>query len=183
MAPTLGPTLTTERLILRPPCLEDLAPFTAFAADEEATRYIGGVQTAHAAWRSLTTQVGSWALHGFSVFSVLERATGKWVGRVGPWFPVEWPGRELAWGLARAHQRKGYGFEAARAAMTWAFDVLQWTEIIHVIQPANTPSIRLAERLGAQRRGQVTMPAPFHTVECHVWGQTREQWRQGVQTP
>lgn len=39
---SLGPTLETERLILRPTTAEDFEPWAAFAADEEASRFLGG---------------------------------------------------------------------------------------------------------------------------------------------
>ena len=96
-----GPTLETARLILRPTSLEDLDGFAALSADPEVARFLGGVQTRAAAWRGLCTIAGSWALQGFSVFSVLEKATGRWVGRIGPWQPEGWPGTEVGWSLLR----------------------------------------------------------------------------------
>ena len=38
--------------------------------------------------------------------------------------------------------------EAGRAAMDYAFDVLQAEEVVSLIRPANNASIRVAERLG-----------------------------------
>ena len=35
------------------------------------------------AWRSLAATLGSWHLQGFGMFSVIEKASGRWVGRVG----------------------------------------------------------------------------------------------------
>ena len=49
---TDGPVIETERLILRPPRLEDLDGWAAFMADEEASRHLGGVQGRSGAWRS-----------------------------------------------------------------------------------------------------------------------------------
>ena len=42
---------------------------------------------------------GSWALNGFGMFSVIEKASGLWLGRIGPWRPDGWPGNEVGWGL------------------------------------------------------------------------------------
>ncbi len=173
----LGPTLNTERLILRPPTLADLPDWAALLADPESAQYIGGVQPLLFSWRSLMATAGSWALQGFSMFSVIERATNRWVGRVGPWRPEGWPGNEIGWALSRSARGRGYATEAATAAMNWAFDVLHWPEVIHVIQPANTPSVRVAERLGSTRQGPVSLPPPSDTVACEAWGQTRAQWR------
>ena len=79
--------LETARLLLRPPCAEDFAAFAAFCADPLPMRHLGGVQAPSVAWRSLATLTGSWHLLGYSMFSVIEKDSGRWVGRVGPWQP------------------------------------------------------------------------------------------------
>jgi RimJ/RimL family protein N-acetyltransferase len=175
--PDLGPTLETERLILRPTRLDDLEPWTAFMADAEASRFIGGPQSRQAAWRGFMTMAGAWAMTGQAMFSVIEKSTGVWLGRIGPWVPADWPGTEVGWGLARAAWGKGYAVEAATAAIDWAFDHLGWTEVIHCIDPDNTASQKVAQRLGSMNRGPVTLPPPLEDYPIEVWGQTREEWR------
>ena len=144
-----GASVETRRLLLRPPCAADREAWTAFLADDRATRFIGGVQGAHGAWRNLAMMMGAWELDGFGMFSVIERASGHWIGRIGPWRPVGWPGPEIGWALAPACRGHGYATEAARASMDWARDRLGWTRVIHLIHPDNTPSIALARRLGS----------------------------------
>jgi len=173
----IGPTLETERLILRPPALEDLQPWTEFMADEDAARYIGGTQPPSAVWRGLMAMAGAWALEGFAMFSVIEKSSGRWIGRLGPWQPAGWPGTEVGWGLVRDAWGKGYAFEGATATIDWAFDHLGWHEVIHTILPENEPSRRLAQRLGSTQRGMGRLPAPFDHMEVEIWGQSREQWR------
>ncbi|HWA63655.1 MAG TPA: GNAT family N-acetyltransferase [Caulobacteraceae bacterium] len=170
-------TLETERLILRPTRAEDFDAWAAFMADEEVMRFLGGVQAKPAAWRGMATMAGSWALQGFGMFSVIEKSSGRWVGRLGPWRPWGWPGTEVGWGLARETWGKGYATEGAAAAMDWAFDHLGWTEVIHCIEPANTPSQRVAQRLGSTVLRTQPLPAPFDHIVVDVWGQSREQWR------
>ena len=79
-------------------------------------------------------------------------------------------------------QGKGYGVEAATAAIDYAFDVLGWTEVIHCIDPDNVPSQRLAERLGSRNLGPTRLPPPFDAVAVDRWGQSREQWRARART-
>ena len=172
-----GPTLTTERLILRPTAAADLDGWAELMADEEAARFIGGVQARAAAWRGMATMAGAWAIQGFAMFSVLERDGGRWIGRIGPWVPEGWPGTEVGWGLLRSAWGKGYGVEAATAAIEWAFDALGWEEVIHCIDPANAPSAALARRLGSRNRGPGRLPAPFEEYPVDIWGQTRAEWR------
>jgi len=95
------PIVETERLILRVPTADDFEPWLAFSADEEAMRHLGGTQSRAVAWRGVCTMTGAWTIRGFSMFSVIEKATGRWVGRLGPWEPEGWPGTEVGWGLSR----------------------------------------------------------------------------------
>ncbi len=112
-----------------------------------------------------------------AMFSVVEKATGAWIGRLGPWRPRDWPGTEVGWGIARSHWGKGYAFEGSIAAMDFAFDVLGWEDVIHSIDPDNVPSQRLAQRLGSTNRGPGKLPAPFEAMPIEIWGQTREEWK------
>ena len=175
----LSTVLHTPRLVLRPPNESDLQGIIAFASEPETMRFLGGVQSPDTAWRGLAMLTGSWTLVGFGMFSVIERETGRWVGRIGPWHPGGptggWPGTEVGWGLLQDAQGKGYAQEAATAAMDWAFDQLGWNEVIHCIEPSNAPSIALAERLGSQRLRNARLPAPID-VEVGIWGQSRQQW-------
>jgi RimJ/RimL family protein N-acetyltransferase len=174
----LGPTLETERLILRPPVAEDLDGWAELMADPESARFIGGPVERPGAWRGLATMTGSWALHGFGMFSVIEKAGGRWIGRLGPWRPEAWPGSEVGWGLLKSSWGKGYATEGATAAIDWAFDALGWTDVIHCIETANQPSRRVAERLGSTRQRECNLPPPFADIRVEIWGQSREQWRQ-----
>ena len=69
-------------------------------ADEESARHIGGVQERATAWRGFCQFAGAWHLQGFSMFSVLSKSDGRWIGRVGPWMPEGWPGTEIGWGIS-----------------------------------------------------------------------------------
>ncbi|HYD43650.1 MAG TPA: GNAT family N-acetyltransferase [Phenylobacterium sp.] len=173
----LGPTLETERLILRPPAPEDFDPWAEFMADEEASRFIGGPLVRAASWRGFCSMAGAWAMFGFAMFSVVEKSSGRWIGRLGPWVPEGWPGTEVGWGVVREAWGKGYATEGATAAIDWAFDHLGWTEVIHCIDPENTASQRVAQRLGSRNLGPTRMPAPFEHMPVDAWGQSREAWR------
>ena len=174
----LGPTLETRRLVLRPPREEDLDGWAAFMADEESARFVGGVQPREVAWRFMATMTGSWALKGFGMFSVVEKASGRWIGRLGPWQPEGWPGTEVGWGVLREHWGKGYATEGSAAAIDWAFDVLGWNDVIHCIDPANADSVAVARRLGSANRGPGRMAPPFENHPIDIWGQTRAEWRE-----
>jgi RimJ/RimL family protein N-acetyltransferase len=172
-----GPFLMTKRLILRPPSAADMDGWADMVADAETMRFLGGVQNRAEAWRSLCGLSGSWTINGFGMFSMIRRDTGEWIGRTGPWRPEGWPGNEIGWGILRAYGGQGYTTEAAAACMDYAFDVLRWDDVIHCIDPENTASIKLAQRLGSMLRGPAKLPAPFDKLTIDSYGQTRDQWR------
>lgn len=172
-----GPTLETDRLILRPPAAEDFDTWAEWSGDPETMTFIGGVQPRSVAWRSMRAMAGAWTLDGFAMFSVIEKETGRWVGRLGPWMPEGWPGTEVGWGIARHAWRRGYAAEGAAAAMDWAFETLGWTTIIHTIDPGNEASVGVALRLGSYNMGPTQLPAPYEGIRVDAWGQTREEWR------
>lgn len=169
--------IITPRLLLRRPDVADLDRWAEFMADPVATKYLGGVQQRPMAWRSLMCMAGAWQLTGVGMFSVIERSTGLWLGRIGPWQPEGWPGTEVGWSLHPDAWGKGYALEAATAAMDYAIDVLNWQHIIHTIDPENTASARLAERLGSSNLGPGKLPVPYDQVRVNVWGQSADQWR------
>ncbi len=169
--------IETERLILRPIALEDFPRWAEFMADEESARFLGGLQKPAAAWRGFMAMAGAWSLTGVAMFSVIEKSSGLWVGRLGPWTPHDWPGTEVGWGLHRDAWGKGYAVEGAAAAIDYAFDRLGWDDVIHCIDPDNRPSQKVAERLGSTNRGPGRMPAPFEDHRIDIWGQTKAEWR------
>lgn len=173
----MSPTIETERLILRPPVAEDFEGFAAFHADAETMTHLGGVVTAPVAWRNMRGMAGAWALDGFSMFSVIEKASGAWIGRIGPIYPHGWPDREVGWGLLSKYWGKGYAREAAAASMDFAFDALGWDKVIHTIDPLNIGSAKVAKALGSRVLGQGRLPDPYSHLLVDIWGQNRDEWR------
>jgi RimJ/RimL family protein N-acetyltransferase len=174
---SIDPILETERLILRRPIVTDLDSWAEFAADAANMRFIGGALGRFGAWRSMTITAGSWALQGYGMFSVIERATGKWIGRLGPWQPAGWPGPEIGWSLTREAQGKGYAYEGTTAAIDFAVDILGWTSFIHCIDTENHPSAALAARLGSRNLGPGQLPPPYDSDIINLWGQTAAEWK------
>lgn len=172
-----GLRIETPRLVLRLPRAEDLDSWAEMMADAEASRFIGGVTPRAVTWRGLMTMIGAWHANGFAMFSVCEKPTGRWVGRLGPWMPEGWPGTEVGWAIVRECWGRGYATEGAEAATTWAFDHLGWTQVIHSIDPANVASQAVARKLGSRNLGPGKLPAPFEDSPVDIWGQSREEWR------
>jgi RimJ/RimL family protein N-acetyltransferase len=116
--------------------------------------------------------MGHWALHGFGLFAVEDKATGQYVGRVGPWCPPGWPGFEVGWGIAREFRGRGYAVEAARASIDWTFATFELDRIVHCIVPENAASQAVARRLGAAIDGEAEMSGE----KVDLWVTTRQSW-------
>jgi RimJ/RimL family protein N-acetyltransferase len=157
VVPTVIPTLRTERLLLRAFAEADFEAYAAMVADPEVTRHLAdGRPLGRAdAWRQMAMFAGHWALRGFGVWAVEERATGAFIGRIGCFHPEGWPGFEVAYTLARGAWGRGYAREGAAASLRWAHEVLGRRGVISVIRPANVGSIRVATALGAVEDGAV----------------------------
>ncbi|MFK8017647.1 MAG: GNAT family N-acetyltransferase [Gammaproteobacteria bacterium] len=143
--------LQTERLILRPIDPErDFDGWARAMGDEDTVRYLTGKVMSRAdAWRNMAMVMGHWQIRGFGFFSLEEKTTGDWVGRVGPWNPHGWPQPEVGWTISPDHLRKGYATEAGRAAIDYAFSILGWEHVAHVILEGNRASVATAEKLGS----------------------------------
>ena len=76
------PVIETENLTLRVPEASDLDGWSIMNSDPETMRFIGGVASRAETWRQLCTMRGAWDIRGYAMFSVVERATGAWVGRI-----------------------------------------------------------------------------------------------------
>src|SRR5262245_60510221 len=119
------PCLETERLLLRGCRESDFDAYAAIMADPEVMRTLTGTPLPRwEAWRSFAAWAGHWALRGYGMWAVEEKASGQFIGRAGLQYPEGWPGREVGWTIARGHWGRGYATEAGRASVRHAFEVL-----------------------------------------------------------
>jgi RimJ/RimL family protein N-acetyltransferase len=162
--------LETERLVLRKPRLEDVDDLLGFVGDDEVMRWIGGKAGGReAAIEHVERWLARWDANGVGPFAV-ERH-GLVIGRVGllVWDRRAWETStyekagenavtELGWALARAHWGQGLATEAARAVRDWAYAERGIERLISLIEPKNTRSIRVADKLGAVPEELVATP-------------------------
>ena len=159
--------LETERLILREPTLADFADSRAMLANETVMRHVGGKPlTEEEAWGRLHRHAGQWALLGFGLWVIRDRA-GAYVGEAGflelhRQVTPRLTAVEVGWMLAPSAHGKGYATEAMRAALAWG-DVhfraapldpaLVRGRFEAIIDAGNAASLRVAEKLGFSRLG------------------------------
>lgn len=160
--------LTTERLELRRWREADLDEYAAIAGDPQVARYLGGTTFDRvAAWRQIALFVGHRELRGWTSSAVIERATGRLIGRGGLWQPEGWPGLEVGWILGRAAWGHGYATELGREVRDYAFGQLPASHLISVIHPDNAASIGVAEKIGSTFEGEFDL----NGQTCLLYGQ------------
>jgi RimJ/RimL family protein N-acetyltransferase len=146
--------IDTERLHLRPCRADDLDALHALTDDKESRRFLSGVSRREDSYRRLMMTVGGWAAHGFGTFAIEDRATGVVVGSGGLFrmvrtLDVEMPEAvEAGWIIARPRWGEGLASEAMSAVHDWWDREHGPGRTIAMIVPGNTPSERIAARLG-----------------------------------
>lgn len=160
------PVLETERLRLRPFERRDFDAVAAYKADPEVMHFTGGTETRPAAWKSLAAMAGSWQLNGYGYFCVADKQSDACLGHCSLFYPVDWPGQEIGYTLARSAQGKGYAAEASRAALRYAYTELGWETAISVIDRDNTASQSVARKLGAKLEQE---NVPIWNFHADIW--------------
>ncbi len=164
------PVLQTDRLILRPPSIEDADAVIAFYQGERSAMAGGHVSRPEAVTRYLAV-LGHWSFRGYGLFAMVPRGQTGAIGLAGPYFPPGRPETEIGWVLFDGYEGQGFATEAARATMRFARDDLGWNSVVHYIDSQNTRSIKLAERLGAALDEDAEIPVRSSRGQTLVYRQ------------
>ena len=149
------PEIETERLRLRSFRESDLGAWSRTMGDAEVVRFLGGTPFSREdTWRRLAMSTGLWPMLGYGYWAVERKAEGDLIGQVGfadfkrELRPAIEGLPEMGWIFAAHVHGEGYASEAVRAGLDWADANLPGREIPAIIDPDNSASIRLAERVG-----------------------------------
>jgi RimJ/RimL family protein N-acetyltransferase len=129
---------------------DDLDDMAGLLGDAEVMRYYPRPKTRDEALAWIDWNIGLYRERGFGLWIVSLRDTGEFVGDCGL-TPQEVEGVvdiEVGYHVRATLQRNGYATEAAAACRDYAREVLGISRLIAIIDPANVPSQRLAERIG-----------------------------------
>jgi RimJ/RimL family protein N-acetyltransferase len=177
----------TERLHLRPLDEADVAALLSYHSSPDVHRYLpmepmdGDAVLARLGdgrWsKSTLEEEGDVLVLGADLVS-----TGELIGDVMlRWLSAKDRCGELGWVFHPEHRGRGYATEAADAVLRLAFDDLDLHRMIARIDPRNTASIQVAERLGMRKeahliennwqRGEWTDEADYAIL--------KKEWRPG----
>lgn len=151
--------LETERLILRHLVPEDLDDLFALYRDPEIRRYFpDGTLTYQQTKKEL-----EWFLNGhpkhpeLGLWATLLKEENRFIGRCGllPWTIEGQFEVEVAYLIDKRYWGRGLATEAAQGIVRYAFEVLNLSRLISLINRENLPSIRLAERIGMRLEKEI----------------------------
>lgn len=148
------PIIETERLILRGHRPDDFEACLAMRSDPGNFAFIsGGPSSPSETHFKMLCSIGHWAAYGWGYWAVELKSAG-FIGEIGfgqfrrDINPSIDAMPEMGWVLIREHHGRGYAAEACQAALDWMDKAMLGVRTCCIINPANTPSIRLAERIG-----------------------------------
>jgi RimJ/RimL family protein N-acetyltransferase len=171
-----APTLRTDRLRLRPVADDDAVDLFAMHSSARVLRYWDAPPwTDRERARRFIAASRQLAEDGTGTRLAVDRAhDGTFLGwcSLSRWDPVHRSASlgycydETAWG-------HGYGTEAARALLGWAFDTLDLNRVQAETDTRNVASARLLEKLGFLREGTLR-------EDCVVDGEVSDSWVYGL---
>src|SRR6266480_5570973 len=168
------PALETARLILRPFGKEDLDVLSELMANADFMRFSLGPKT-HEQTAAFLETVSGWHRAGLpSPFAVVTRSDGMLVGYCG-FLHQEVDGEkeiEIGYRLHPDYWNRGIATEAARKVRDHAFSDLELPRVISLIHCDNTPSRRVAEKIGMTFEKEIL----FRGFPTQVFAVIREQW-------
>jgi RimJ/RimL family protein N-acetyltransferase len=173
--------LETERLIIRPFVPEDAPAIHDVYADLELVHRISGkpsksLEDTH---RLLARFTEHQREHGFSVWAMIEKVSGRIIGDCGLFLVQDcWPEVEFTYHLGRPYWCKGYAKEATVACLSFGFEQLNFERIIAVLNPDDPVSARMpgvVEKAGMSYMGT----GWFHNQEKFIYATSRQRLAQG----
>lgn len=170
--------IKTEQLILRPLRNSDLEALCALFLDPEVMRYsINGTKTPEDVKVWLQAQIEeSESGHGIELLAVNNKSAAKVIGYCGLTLFTNIDGDteiEIGYRLTRMYWGNGYATEAAGAVRDYAFTKLQINRLVALIEPSNTRSIAVAQKIGMSYEKEVLLPEYDHPD--HLYSMKRNE--------
>lgn len=143
--------LETERCLVRETSVEDVDAFYKLYEHEEITKYMEPLFEDRDEEIEYTKSYikNVYEFYGFGMWTVVEKNTGKVIGRAGVSYREGFSLPELGFMIGKNYQRQGYAYEVCSAIADYMYENHEMEEILIFIEPKNTPSIFLAKKLGA----------------------------------
>jgi len=142
--------IETDRLHIRSITVSDAHALATIWSDPEVTRYMGGPRDFAQVLAIFQEDARAGAQDDIDLWPVVEKASGRVVGHCGLIQKEvdDRPEIELVYVLATSAWGRGYATEAASAVRDYALHRIGLRRVVALIDPENTASERVAEKVG-----------------------------------
>ena len=150
------PIIETERLILRKPTYNDVAPLFELTQDEEVMLYYGmePFKEDSQAKKEIDWFLKIWEEGTGTRWIISQKNGNDFIGEIGFYdYKKDHKKAEIGYKLARRHWRKGYMSEALVAMLDYMYNNLELNRVQALVDPRNPASFLLLEKHGFQREG------------------------------
>ncbi|MGI3170087.1 GNAT family N-acetyltransferase [Pseudooceanicola sp. C21-150M6] len=151
------PEFDTKRIHLRGGVLTDIDPLDAFFSSDDS-RYVGGPNPRAHTWQALCAGIGHWALRGFGLWMLTDKADGTVMGVAGLQQPDGYPEPELIWVIFNEFSGQGLAKEAVNGIRGFIAREYGITRPISLLYPEYKTVVKMAESIGAQRIEDIEIP-------------------------
>lgn len=145
------PRIETPRLYLRQWQRSDREDFIALNQNDRVMEFFPDTWPKERSIQFIETSQKMISDKNYGFWAVEERSTSRFIGFVGiNDVPMEVPitqRHEIGWRLLPEFWRQGYATEAAQASVKYAFNTLQFAELVAFTAVQNRASRRVMEKL------------------------------------
>ncbi|MFI8125062.1 GNAT family N-acetyltransferase [Acinetobacter sp. ABJ-A23_2] len=166
--------IETERLILRQWKETDAAPFIEMGLDKDVMRFFPKLLSATESINLIQRASALIDEKGWGFWAVELKESHDFIGFIGLHDQPEQfdfsPCIEIGWRIATKFWKKGYATEGAKAALDYAFNVLNKDKVVSFTATVNKPSQAVMERLGMHKVKYFNHPKlpDEHALQEHV---------------
>ncbi|MBP3460209.1 MAG: GNAT family N-acetyltransferase [Lachnospiraceae bacterium] len=151
--------LETDRCIIREITEDDLEELYQIYEEPSISLYTENLyedpQKERAYIRDYIEQVYKFC--GYGIWAVIHKESGRMIGRAGLACREGFDTPELGYVIAVPYQRRGYAAEVCRAILDYSASELGFSQIRVLFHHENVASLRLCQKLGFQRDGEMLM--------------------------
>jgi RimJ/RimL family protein N-acetyltransferase len=165
--------IETERLALRQLGPDDAEFIRELLNDADFLRFIGdrGVRTTDDARRYIAEgPSASYARHGFGLWLVERNDDRSPIGICGLLKRDTLPDADIGFAFLPPFRARGYAYESAAAVLAYGARQFGLTRVLAVVNPENTGSIRLLEKLGMRFDRMVRLSEAAPEIKMFVTG-------------
>jgi [ribosomal protein S5]-alanine N-acetyltransferase len=146
----LIPTITTNRLALRPFASDDVDPLYRIMSNPKVMSYFppAPLPPPERIERIIQGQLKHWEKHGYGWWAVQQLTSAELIGWAGLQYLPDTDENEVAYLLGQPFWGQGFATEAAGASLDFAFNSLGLSSIVGIVHHENLASQRVLEKLG-----------------------------------